>query len=166
LAEDARDYVTNIIFDYDMVSRLSPATMVNALLEITEFDWTGGAKRDIRLLFEHLQHVSPDVVASRIVSDENIDASMEAIDRLMEKFIKPTIKTASNDRMEKQLFVPGTCIHFYRDGDTISGATCPNTFFGELDFSRSMLEDHFLRGGYGELFKYVAQELDGRKNRR
>lgn len=162
LAEEARDYITNVIFDWDMVSRLSPAAMVNFLLDVMEFDWTDDARRDVQRMLSHLKKRSPGIVSDNIVTDNVVEKGMSVTDKMIEQLIRPTIKEKSSERVEQRLFVPGKCIHFYRDGEKIQGAICPNTFPAELDLHHRMLKDHSIRVGYDELFVYILNELGGK----
>jgi hypothetical protein len=51
-------------------------------------------------------------------------------------------------RKEVQLWPPGRCIHFYRDGVGVSVVQTPCTLFNEFDVSRTMLDDHLIPTGY------------------
>jgi len=57
------------------------------------------------------------------------------------------------------LFPPGNCIHFYRDGRGISGSRAPCDFFGEIDVTRTMLDDHTIDSGYRRIFLDLMREV-------
>jgi hypothetical protein len=43
-----------------------------------------------------------------------------------------------------ELYPAGKCIHLYRDGVGISGCIVPNTFFNQIDVSRTMISGESL----------------------
>jgi len=158
LAEKTTSYITTVINNADVVPRLSPATLVNAVMDVMEFDWIPGARRDVLQLFHELKE-SDSKIADVLVTEDTIDSTMKVVDRLLEQHFARTVKASSDERMQQQLFLPGKIIHFYKDGLGISRRVVPNTFFGEVDLTRPMIRDHFLRSpGYKELFIQVKRQ--------
>jgi hypothetical protein len=75
----------------------------------------------------------------------------EVVARWFKEQIKKNVKSlpvGSLPRRKVVLYPPGKCIHFYRDGVGISTVEVPCTLFNELDFSRSMVDDHYVPTGY------------------
>lgn len=87
-----------------------------------------------------------------IVTSDNTKKIMDFIDPLLEEYLAPTMKEPTTKRMEAELFVPGKCIHFYRDGSGVSGTVVPCEFFNELVISRRMVDDHLFFSGYQQIF--------------
>ena len=66
LSASYKDIVTTVIGDNDCVPRMSMATMVNALVDITDFDYTPFALRDLEEAVDELQRFLPSLVDSSI----------------------------------------------------------------------------------------------------
>ena len=145
LSKQAETYVTTVVSDNDCVPRMSAATMLNAVLDIGEFNWVPSARRDIEEVVEQVQDLLPSVF-----TDANKEKLMSVIDDLLLETV--IIPDRTEKRMDPVLFPPGKCIHFYRDGYGISGSVVPCTFFGEIDVSRRMVEDHLYHSGYQLIF--------------
>jgi hypothetical protein len=141
LSKQAEKYITTVVSDNDCVPRMSAATMINAVIDIGEFNWVPSARRDIEEVVEQVQDFLPS-----LLTDANKKKLMSIIDDLLLKTI--VIPDRTEKRMDPVLFPPGKCIHFYRDGYGISGSVVPCTFFGEIDISRRMVEDHLYYSGY------------------
>ena len=165
LSESTKDYVTTVIGDADVVPRMSAETIGNLMLDMMEYDWTPMARRDIK---EALQEVQKNM--SFLFKDDSVESIMGIVDTALEKYAKPKIlvehskdsegsSKEQRQRMETILYPPGTCIHFYRDGASISGSYVPCDFFNEIDLSRTMVEDHFVWGGYRKIFLEVMRSF-------
>jgi hypothetical protein len=145
LSKQAETYITTVVSDNDCVPRMSAATMLNAVLDVGEFDWVPSARRDIEEVVEQVQDFLPS-----LFTDANKVKLMTVIDDLLLRTV--VIPDQTEKRMDPVLFPPGKCIHFYRDGYGISGSVVPCTFFGEIDISRRMVEDHLYHSGYQLIF--------------
>ena len=64
-------------------------------------------------------------------------------------------------RLTPELYPPGQCIHFYRDGFGISAAVTPNSYFGDIDVSRRMIDDHLFFTGYQKTLLEVMRMHTG-----
>ena len=62
-----------------------------------------------------------------------------------EKSISPI---SGLERKEVQLWPPGRCLHFYRDGVGVSCVKVPCTLFNEFDVARTMLDGKSVRFFY------------------
>ena len=141
VSEQTKDFVTTIVADSDCVPRMSMASMVNALMEVSELDITPYARQDFEETVDELQRFLPSMVDDSVKSKiiENLNGLIPD---------PPTVK--EKKRMEVELFPPGKIIHFYRDGYGITGSVTPCTFFDEVELSRRLLDDHLIEKGYLE----------------
>lgn len=134
LAEES-SFITSVVNDADIVPRLSGVTVVNLLLDIMAFNWLEYAKRDVEHALSELMRRQPTLFTSALTKKIS-----NAIDSLLEAHLASTISGRGDaERLEPELFPPGRCIHFYRDGTTLSGTYVPNDFFSEVDVSRRMI---------------------------
>lgn len=136
LSEKTKHYITTVVADDDCVPRLSAASVVNALLDIMEYDYIPYARRDVKHALSELQRLYPMIVTESL--GKNI---LDLLDPLMEQYVKSGIKKSTSQRMDPLLFPPGNIIHFYRDGVGITGSVVPCDFFEELHVSRRMLDE-------------------------
>ena len=136
--------ITTVVGDNDCVPRMSMATMVNALIDISEHDYTPFALRDLKETVNAIQLFLPS-----LVDDTVKDRILTHLSSLLPD---PASFPKHDKRMEVVLFPPGRCIHFYGDGFGISGSVVPCTFFDELDINRRMLHDHLIQSGYQKIF--------------
>jgi len=147
LSKASEDYITTVICDSDVVPRLSGATIANAALEIMEYDRYPKLLRDIQLAVDALGEYSP-----QIATEDRKKQAMEYIESLSEDIKTKLLKPKTKDRVAPVLFPPGKCVHLYRDGHSTSGSISPCTFFGEIDVTRTMVDDHLIPTGYGKMF--------------
>ena len=147
LSEQMEEYMTTVVSDDDCVPRLSAPTVVNALLDVQEFDYVPRAKRDIEQAVTELSKMYP-----LIVPEERKDKLLDLIDPLLQEHVAPSINKRTERRMEVELYPPGKIVHFYRDGSGISGSIVPCTFFNQLDVKRRMVLDHLFHSGYERIF--------------
>ena len=144
-AEAARSKVTTIINDADCVPRMSGATLVNFLLNVTASNhWISEAQIDVLHLKSILKEKSPfpevwiDMVMTTIydwiATSDLVNDTMKA--KLAEKIVTPV------------LFPPGECIHIYRDGTSWQGVYYPCHNFNALEGVRYMVDDHLIPTGY------------------
>lgn len=92
-----------------------------------------------------------------IIPEEGKDKILGLIDPFMDKHIVPSIHESTEKRMEQELFPPGRCVHFYRDGTGVSGSIVPCTFFDRLDVKRCMVLDHLFHSGYERIFLDIVR---------
>jgi hypothetical protein len=150
VSEKVKDFVTTIVADSDCVPRMSMASMVNALMEVSELDITPYARQDFEETVDELRRFLPSLV------DDNVKTKMiKNLNGLIPD--PPAIK--EKKRMEVELFPPGKIIHFYRDGYGITGSVTPCTFFDELELSRRLLDDHFFEKGYQRMFLDLMRQF-------
>jgi hypothetical protein len=141
LSQKAEKFVTTIVADSDCIPRMSVATMVNALLDVSELDITPYAKKDFGQTVDELQRFLP------FLMDDNMKATiLSNLNRLLPD--PPKIEEKSKKRMKVDLYPPGKIIHFYRDGYGITGSVTPASFFDEIEVNRRLLDDHFFNEGY------------------
>ena len=149
LSEEVKPYVTTIIADSDVIPRMSAATIANLVMDIMEYDWKEYGERDIQQALEELLHLKPPYV----------ERTMKFISQGLHKYA--SIKPTTTERITPQLFPPGQCIHFYRDGFSISGTYSPCTFFQSIDVSRTMIHDHLISVGYRRIFLDIMRDHSG-----
>jgi len=155
LAENAT-YITTVVNDSDMVPRLSGVALANLLLSVKEFDWIPYAKRDLSDTLNELQKSQP-LIFTKTVRDK----IEEILEPVIDSQMKDSIKHEFTERVEPELYPPGRCVHFWRDGSGISASYCPNHFFSEIDVSRRMIDDHVFVTGYELTFLEVMRQTKG-----
>lgn len=136
LSEKTKHYITTVVADDDMVPRMSAASVVNAMLDIMEYDYVPYARRDIEHALSELQRLYP-----MIVTEALSNKILDFLDPLLDQYVKNGIKESTSQRMDPVLFPPGNIIHFYRDGVGVTGSVVPCDFFKELHVSRRMLDE-------------------------
>ena len=139
---------------------MSGVSAANLLMKIMQFDWLPCAKRDVRHAVEELNRSQP-----LLFNQQVCDMILGLVEPFLDQNLvtrTTTATTAKNESnattstghqqqqqhllpLEPELFPPGQCIHFYRDGVGVSVNVVPNTFFGEIDFNRRMLDGTCLR---------------------
>lgn len=150
LSQKAEDIVTTVIADSDCVPRMSLATMVNALMDIVELDWTPYARQDFEETVREVQRMLPS-----LVNDSLKKSILSNLDSLLPD---PSSFSPNPKRMEVVLFPPGRCIHFYRDGFGVTGSIVPCTFFDELEVTRRLVDDHLFDSGYIKIFLELMRQ--------
>ena len=129
---------------------MSGATLVNLLLDISQFEFQEQAERDVEQALRELQGRLTDssltAVGNRQSNKSSLSIDEDAIQKVM-GYVHRGIEKVSGDgdanrpsrrtneaaeKMIPCLFPPGTCIHFYRDGSGIDGTYVPCTFFDEV----------------------------------
>jgi hypothetical protein len=158
LSESYKNIVTTVIGDNDCVPRMSMATMINALVDITGFDYTPFALRDLEESVDVFQRYLPSLVDSAVKKKimrnlRNLLPEPSSID-----------DGESTKRMEIVLYPPGRCIHFYSDGFGTAGSVVPCTFFDELDINRRLLHDHLIQQGYEKIFLDLMRQYKNDNN--
>ena len=154
ISESTRNFITTIVADYDCIPRMSTATLLNAILNIGEYNWLPYAQRDIKEFIE--QVVQP--YFPLLISESNKSKILQYLDDIMLDPSMINIPTPTTKRMDVTLYPPGTCIHLYTDGYGVSGAMVPCTFFHELDISRRMIDDHLFHTGYERIFLELMRQ--------
>jgi hypothetical protein len=140
---------------------MSGVSAANLLMKIMDFDWLPFAERDVRHAVKEL-HRSQPILFTQQICDKILG--------LVEPFLEQNLQTTTNAitttkqqqqlvLLEPELFPPGQCIHFYRDGVGVSVNVVPNTFFGEIDFNRRMLDGTYI---YAKSARPVRVVLVGR----
>lgn len=134
LAEGA-SFITTVINDSDVVCRMSGVSVANLLLRILQFDWLEFAREDVRHVLSELGSRQP-----KLFNDSTRMMILNKIEPLLEKYAHATRLPSAMKTTDVEIFPPGRCIHFYRDGYSISGAVVPNNFFAEIDVTRRMID--------------------------
>lgn len=158
LSESYKNIITTVIGDNDCVPRMSMATMINALVDITGFDYTPFAIRDLEESVDEFQRYLPSLVDSA--------AKKKILKNLSDLLPEHSSidDEESTRRMEVVLYPPGRCIHFYSDGFGTAGSVVPCTFFDELDFNRRLLHDHLIQQGYEKIFLDLMRQYKNDNN--
>lgn len=141
LSKEAENFVTTIVADSDCIPRMSMASMVNTLMDVTELDITPYAKQDFEQTADELQRYLPS-----LVNDKTKSTILNNLNELLPD--PPKIDEKGKKRTRVELFPPGKIIHFYRDGYGITGSVTPASFFDEIEVNRRLLDDHFFNEGY------------------
>lgn len=160
IAEEAK-YITTVVNDSDVVPRMSGLAIANLILDIMQFNWLDYARNDLRHFLAKLQERN-----SFIFREATTKVLLEKIEPLMDQYQKGTL--LSNDerpeRLDPEVYPPGNCIHFYRDGSGVSGCYVPNTYFKEIEVSRRMIDDHVYHTGYQKVSLYLNLPVKFRKS--
>jgi len=143
LSQQTESFVTTVVADNDCIPRTSSATMLNAILDIANFDWTPYAKQDLTEAVNEVSSYFPTLLKGY---------KQTILDTVHGLPIRDVPTNIPAKRAEPILYPPGKCIHLYRDGFGISGNVVPCTFFSELDINRRMLHDHTVDAGYQLIF--------------
>lgn len=177
LAEDAR-YITTVINDSDVVCRMSGVSVANLLLRILQFDWLEYSRNDVRHILSELGKRQP-----KLFNDSTRAMILNKFEPLLENYADATRLPLAREIPEVEIYPPGKCIHFYRDGYSISGAVVPNNFFAEIDVTRRMIDgtcvdtpffkteflhsqrcptcvDHLFHSGYEKTLLEVVREYE------
>lgn len=154
LSEQTKSYITTVVADSDIVPRLSGCTIANAFMDIVSHDWTDIMLEDLNLFLKTVQKDMPFLLPNDLI---------ENIINFARKTLKKNVKTISKsvvdtNRMEIELFPPGECIHFFRDGSGVTATHSPCDFFDSIDITRTMVGDHMVPGGYNKLFLDVMRD--------
>lgn len=148
-SEKWKDKITTIVSDSDCVPRMSGATIANLLLDISECDFKDRAMDDVTHLVEFLGTKMP-----MIMTADNQKKQIEWCKGFLEEQVIPARDLV---RREIELYPPGKCIHFYRDGVGVSAVEVPCTMFHELDITRTMVDDHLVNTGYHRMLIEVMR---------
>jgi hypothetical protein len=149
LSQQTKNYVTTVVADNDCIPRMSTATMVNAILNISGYDWTSLAKRDIEDAVDEVSSYLPTLFS---------DYKSSILSTINDSPIRVARNNIPDKRLQPVLFPPGKCVHLYRDGFGISGNEVPCTFFSEIDVNRRMIHDHLVDSGYQLIFLDLMRE--------
>jgi len=149
LSQSCSDFVTTLVCDSDIVTRITTASVCNLLHDLAEFDWEELAARDVKAMLEELQRHNP--------LGFNVEEYADNIMSRIHNYVQGQITKRTPDRMVPELYLPGRIVHIYRDGRGVSGTFVPCTFFKEIDVTRTMLDDHLI-DGYEKLFLQLLRE--------
>jgi hypothetical protein len=155
LAEGSTEHITSVIADNDCIPRLSLASLVNALLDVTQFDFTDCAKRDLEDVMDEIEMFLPNLLTGTM----NREKIMTSLNKLLPD--KKSFERGPKERMEGILRPPGTAIHFFFDGFGITGSRVGTDFFIEMDINRIMVHDHLFASGHNRiLLENMRQHLN------
>lgn len=134
LAEETNTFVTTVVSDADIVPRLSAISLSNLILKLKAFEWAPYAMRDINHALTQLHKGQP-----RLFSDQLVESLSKGADDLLMSNHNMAKHSEYPEPLEVELYPPGRCIHFFRDGTGLSASVVPNDFFQDIDVSRSMI---------------------------
>lgn len=173
LSESYQDVITTIISDSDVVPRLSAPSMVRLYYRMMTHHHGELAKADLHDLMRHLRTKAQRSTGVKVI--DFLQAQLDKVGTLMDERIQEYV-LKHKDRFERYLqrqqdtidrggvnedyLEPaGTCIHLYRDGTGYTGAYTPCSFFTEIDFVPSMIDDHLIPPGYHRALVTLARDL-------
>ena len=158
LSEATKDYITTVVNDADVVSRMSGVSMTNILLDLMDYDWTEDALADLEFSLNRAKEAFPDV-ASYIPTTTK---ALEWFENRLVEVIRPTMQQRERNqpRLQSVLIPPGTCIHLFRDGYGTTGTYTPCDMFESVEFSLTLLDDHLILTGYNRALLAAAQDSD------
>jgi Lipase (class 3) len=133
LAVATASYVTSVINNDDVVPRMSGASVANVIAQLLEFNWMDHAEYDITQACDVITKGLPLPLTAKQLLLDNV--------RTLVTSVAPDFSTDRKkpEPLPIELFPAGKCIHLYRDGVGISGCVVPNTFFNQIDVSRTMV---------------------------
>lgn len=128
-------------------------------LDVMSHDWTDKAMVDL----EHVIDYHNNAGGSLLLPPVDKDAILKWANDTLTKKYRPHFEQIPKERMEQELYPPGTCIHFWRNGVGYSATytPCYHEVFGEVEFSRSLIDDHLLEPGYHPALLSMAREMKG-----
>jgi hypothetical protein len=156
LGRSTKDYITTVVSDADVVPRTSGASLANMLLDVMSYDWTSKGMEDVEQLLDFLNDTVPFEIPKKSI--------MDWVEAGVEKNEKPFFGKVQKDRLPMVLYPPGTCIHLFRDGSGYTGTYTPCEFFDEIEFSRTLVEDHLIPPGYHRAMVGMLREHTGNLN--
>lgn len=151
LSEKHKDVITTVVDDSDCVPRMSGATLVNLILDVMSYDCRELALGDVRQMMDAINANIP-LEAARIPADKREEILGWIRGEMAKRMEEAQPKARAKPRMPVELYPPGKCIHFFRDGVGITATYAPCEFFGELDVTRTMVDDHYIAPGYNKTF--------------
>jgi hypothetical protein len=156
LSVSTSKYVTTIISDSDMIPRMSGPAVENVIIDLMSYDWIERSLEDLKGFFESIRANIPFEIPP-----ENINKVYNFVTNFLETNIKPEMEEMSKkQKREVELIPPGNCIHFYRDGNGVTGQKVDCQMFDNLEFSRTMIDDHMIPQGYNRmLLDYMRYRL-------
>ena len=155
LGRSTKDYITTVVSDADVVPRMSGASLANMILDVMSYDWTSKAMEDVEQLLDFLNDTSPFEIPKKTILDW-VEAGLEKN--------KPFFDKVQKDRLSMVLYPPGTCIHFFRDGSGYTGTYTPCELFHEIEFSRTLVDDHLIPPGYHKAMVGMLRDHTGNLN--
>ena len=141
LAKETNSFITTVVSDADVIPRLSSVSIANLILSVGSFDWREYAKRDMDHALAELGLRQPIIFNQQLVTLISNSTS-----KLLDSQAAAIPFGTEPQLMTVELFPPGRCVHFYRDGKGLSASVVPNDFFQEIDVSRSMIPGEFGHG--------------------
>eukprot|EP00924_Labyrinthula_sp_SR-Ha-C_P000238 maker-scaffold_25-snap-gene-1.39-mRNA-1 protein AED:0.01 eAED:0.01 QI:142/1/1/1/0.66/0.5/4/159/476 len=134
LVERTQKYCTNIVFDDDLIARVGEGSILDLARKLSQFDTSKYLEKDLKALVSHFSSKLPTSAQSYF--EKIISQSEKPID----------LKEENGEILEEKYNYqhPGKLVHIYRAGNKYDSAQVPTTFFKDIVFSRTMIEDHFL----------------------
>jgi hypothetical protein len=138
LAKETHTFITTIVSDADLVPRLSAASVANLILSVSAFHWQEYAKRDVDRALSALHNRQPILFNNSVINTLS-GLVMRLLDFDSEWHLKTHPHESQIQQLDMELYPPGRIVHFFRNGEGITGSIVPNDFFTEIDVSRSMI---------------------------
>ena len=151
LSESAKEIITTVVADSDVIPRTSGATIANVMLDIASYNFVDKALEDLEDFLVFLNTSMPwiDIPVGNILKWANEEA--DRVDR-------PAFAKVTKERLPQVLYPPGTCIHVFRDGFGYTGSYTPCDFFNQVDVTRTLLDDHMILPGYHRAFLQMLRD--------
>jgi pimeloyl-ACP methyl ester carboxylesterase len=158
LSESTKEYITTVVNDADIVSRMSGASMTNMLLDLMDYDWTEDILADLEFSLQRAKESFPDYKG--FLPDTT--TALAWFEKRLNEVVRPNLlkRTKRNERLPSVLIPPGRCIHLFRDGYGTTGTYTPCDMFSSVEFSLTLLDDHMIATGYNRALLSAAQDSD------
>jgi hypothetical protein len=158
-----QDIICTIICDADIVPRLGISSAIHLHVRLMAHNPDNTLFEDISDFVKDLQTKLPTKVADFLrEGQENIRLKLndmlspgkaQHIDALKE-YLKGREKVSAIEPEP-----PGTCIHIFRDGIGYTASYTPCSYFSEIEFVPTMIDDHLVRPGYHRALVTLARDL-------
>lgn len=158
ISESTKGYITTVVGDDDIIPRMSGATIVNAIADLLNFNWTDLARDDIEFTIQRAEETLPFL---------NILPPKETVLQWADDFLRDSnseMPAEKFHRIDVDLIPPGNCMHLFRDGIAFTGSSTPCHFFSSIDFSRTMIDDHLVIPGYHRALISMIREWNQNLN--
>lgn len=66
LSESTQDYITTVVADNDCIPRMSLSSMMNAILDIGEYNWIHNAQQDLEDVIDQVQSALPAYITDSV----------------------------------------------------------------------------------------------------
>ncbi|CAB9513458.1 Lipase (class 3) [Seminavis robusta] len=160
-----QDIITTIVSDADVVPRIGVTSIIHLHLRLMAHSPGPSLWEDVSEFVEDLRTKLPSKVVDVLLGGkEKLSNKLEEMIgpkkyphvEALEEFLK---SQETNSSQIGCCEPPGTCIHFFRDGISYSAAFTPCSYFSEVEFVSTMIDDHMVRAGYHRALVTLARDL-------